>query len=430
LDWAGAQDIIRRQLNDGLAVDADAFHWPAMDDWATFNSDVAFRLIVGTGETKTPGILKEFTIYDLDGLPHTYFDMKMVNGDGTVPLPSASLRGNGVSMAGDTAIWYTRGLNHGDLAKEGYVVDFVGSLLATPPDLDNTRNARASSHPIDPDAEPLYTGPDGRFSPPRHADNTPPPPPEMSTTPFAVSGGQITVIGEAQLHVYDSFDRHTGPLGNGSHEVGIPDSSYIRVETSTIITVPEGDTYRVEVVSGGSETVDVRFESLEGIEGNLVQRNINYADAPVGAAGVATTVFEPLGFGAAPDLFIDSDNDGATDGTMPPTGDVDGAESADFTGPTVSAALDGSQDVWGNFHGPVLVTLAAADGESGVSRIAYSLGEGQPEHEYAGPFMVEATTVSVIVVHATDSAGNERWEVVELKPNSPWTNWIPAVLNR
>src|SRR5690606_33855607 len=67
LTWAQSDAIIRRELNGELVVDANAFHTPAMDQWNTYSSDVAFRLIVGTGKHDTPGILKESTVRNFFG---------------------------------------------------------------------------------------------------------------------------------------------------------------------------------------------------------------------------------------------------------------------------------------------------------------------------------------------------------------------------
>mgnify|MGYP000856866654 CR=1 FL=1 len=417
LTWTQSDMIIRSQQNSALAMDANAFHTPAMDDWDSFTSNVAFRLIVGTGMHDTPGMLRETIDYDFFGRPYLkMLPMGVINGDGTVPLPSASLQGRGINYRGDAAIWYTRGLDHGGLANEPYVVDFVGSLLSTPPAFNITRAAKESAIVPGPDAPPLYTGPVGRFSAPRHADNTPPPPPEMSTDPFPVSGGLITAVGEVQLHVYDDQGRHTGFVAPNTYEAGIPDSSYMRLGDTISVAVPTGSTYRIEVVSAGTALFDLRFQNLEGIEGNLVQRAISYTDVPLGEEGAATADFIPLNTGPAPSMNIDTDGDGQQDETIPPTGDVGPIGASDLTDPVVTITLDGVTDEVGNYIGVVVASLSATDEGSGVAKLVYTLDENGLAQEYTGPFPVNADLVDTILAHAIDFAGNKGWAFADLEP--------------
>lgn len=426
--WDQTTQLLHTQHNSLLASDADLFHSAAMDDWGSFESTVAFRLIVGSGRHDTPGILREFVTYDYEGLPHTYFRTEGVNGDGTVPLPSASLRGRGHDYSGDTAIWFTRNLDHGQLAKEPYVVDFVGALLATPPDLQTTLAASQAAPPLDPNAPPLYRGPADLFPAPANHDNTPPPPAEMSTAPFAARGGQITAVGDVQVHVYDDQERHTGPVFGG-HEADIPGSAYSRLGNTTTISLPADGQYHVKVVSPEGATFDLRFENLEGIEGNLVQRTITYADVLLEDSGQAMADYSPLAATTAPELQLDRDGNGGIEETMPPTGDVGPEGSADATEPDLHVGIDGIQDEFGNYIGMVRVTLTATDAGTGVARVAY-FDEAGVDQTYTGPFLLNAFSLDTVVAHAVDQAGNEGWALLDLHPVDMQQLRLPVILGR
>jgi uncharacterized cupredoxin-like copper-binding protein len=84
---------------------------------------------------------------------------------------------------------------------------------------------------------------------------------------------------------------------------------------------------------------------------------------------------------------------------------VESGPAPDTTPPTVTAKLAGDQDGDGNYVGSATATLTAADTESGVARIEYSL-DGAAFSAYANPVVVNAVGMHMLHYRATDVAGN------------------------
>jgi pimeloyl-ACP methyl ester carboxylesterase len=417
--------VILSEHNTSLALDAEDFHSDAVDDWGSTQLDVAFRLIVGSGQEDTPGVLHERTIFDWRGCRIITWDIEPTNGDGTVPLHSADLQGNGYDYSGGVPIWYTNDLDHGSLIKTSYVMQFIGAMLATPPSTSAMARAHASMHLPDPSVPSLYRGSLDRFSEPKHHVNVPPTPPEMADEPFELDGGQIAAFGAVALHVYDEFGNHTGLVGNDCVELGIPGSGYTVMGDAVFVTVPTGGTYTIEVESNGAKDFDLKIRNIEGLDTSLIQRTVVYADAPVGSKGSAELTYDPDASGPPPEMALDTDGDGTFDDYMPPTGDLGPEDSYDMVAPTVTVNLDGEIGPYGWYIGNVIVTITATDDQSGLAKVDYSTNFGQSVQEYAGPFTVQAEQVSLLIAEATDYAGNEGWTTTRIGPSK---TYLPIVV--
>jgi hypothetical protein len=77
----------------------------------------------------------------------------------------------------------------------------------------------------------------------------------------------------------------------------------------------------------------------------------------------------------------------------------------DTTPPTVSASVSGDRDGSGNYLGSATVTITAADAQSGVDRVEYSL-DGGAFTLYTAPVVVSAIGSHMVHYRATDRAGN------------------------
>ena len=77
----------------------------------------------------------------------------------------------------------------------------------------------------------------------------------------------------------------------------------------------------------------------------------------------------------------------------------------DTTPPTVTAAVTGQRDGTGAYVGTATVTLSAADTESGVDRVEYSL-DGGAYAGYSAPVTVNQPGQHTVSYRATDKAGN------------------------
>jgi N-acetylneuraminic acid mutarotase len=79
--------------------------------------------------------------------------------------------------------------------------------------------------------------------------------------------------------------------------------------------------------------------------------------------------------------------------------------SGDTTPPTVDVATSGTTDGSGAYQGSATVTISAADTDSGVASISYTL-DGGPSTPYTSAFSVASNGSHTVVATARDGAGN------------------------
>jgi plastocyanin len=84
----------------------------------------------------------------------------------------------------------------------------------------------------------------------------------------------------------------------------------------------------------------------------------------------------------------------------------------DTTPPTTTAKTEGRTNSDGDYIGKATVTVAAADEESGVEKVEYSL-DGGPFLAYGEPVVVDRTGHHSVAHRATDKAGNTSQAVAE-----------------
>jgi len=425
-NWEQTRSIIVGDHNASLWHDAEAFHTIAMDDWRSTSTGVSFRLIVGSGVEKTVGVVHEHTVDNWLGSQKTVFDLEPTNGDGTVPLRSANLKGNDYDYSDGVPIWYTDGIDHNTLITQDYVIEFVGALLATPPNVLAMTSHQANKQPIPPDAPKLFLGSPDQFSSvlPLGID-APPTPPQMGVSPFELDGSQIIATGVMALHLLDDAGNHTGSSGNGEVELGIPGSSYTTLGDSVFVTVPAQGVYLVEVESLGASEFDLKIRRLKGVATDFIQRTTVYMEVPLGSNGQATLNYDPAGTGAPAAITVDANRDGRVDHTIPPTSDLHAGASRDVTAPEVVITLQGQKTPQGWYNGDVRIEISSLDSESGILEIKYSTDGGHTIQNYIGPFAVQAATVSRLTAHAVDRAGNRGSATVSVGPSNLF---IPIIL--
>lgn len=427
--WNQTRAIIHSQHNDALASDAELFHGPPMDDWGSTSVDVAYRVIAGSGIENTIGVFHEFDVIDwFTGKVKTRYDIEGIDGDETVPVHSADLNGNGYYYSGGVPIWYTEDVKHVDLVKKDYILDFLAAILATPPDSNAFARTTTNQSFKPADELSLFQGNSTKFDQPKHVDTVPPTPPEMGDTPFGVDGAQIAAFGEVRVHVYDEFGNHTGPIDDGTRlDLEIPGSSYNTVEGGVFVSVPTGGRYTVEVDSEGSNDFDLRIRDMFGLDQDLIQRTITYSDAPIGSTGIAELEYNPNSNEPIDNLDIDQNGDGQVDLSLPPTGILNPEDSKDVTPPEVTISLDGNISPRGWYIGDVIVTISAVDDQSGLAKVDFSVDRGKHIQPYISPFTIKAEDVSLLIVKATDYAGNEGWETAMVGPSK---RFLPIAIRR
>jgi len=424
-NWSETEGFLQEHHNSSLVDVAEDLHG-TVDYWDAITGDVAFRFIVGTGVEGTVGGVREETQPWWKG--GDTWDIIPTNGDGTVPLVSASLEGNGYDYRSDVPIWYADGVNHGDLTRQDYILDFIVAMLATPPDTQALRRAHRTAHSASHSAAPLYLGNDHPNAP-DYRITAPPTPPEMSQTPFPLDGAQVSVFQAAALHIYDSSGHHTGPTDDEGIETEIPGSTYTTVDNAIFATVPAGATYEIQVEPDGDQEFDLRVRDVEGLTTQFIQHTLVYASTQVGASGMASLTYDPDLPADSSLLSLDFDSDGSVDAYVEPTGELGPEDSHDLTAPSTIIYLEGETDTDGWYTGIVRITLVATDDQSGVAAIEYTIDEGQTIQEYQEPFQVVAEQTPFVFAQAIDRAGNRETPVaaVHLRPTAHHI-YLPIVL--
>ena len=140
----------------------------------------------------------------------------------------------------------------------------------------------------------------------------------------------------------------------------------------------------------------------------MVYANVN--------ADLAQLQYLPTDTGTAPQLEMDTNDDGTFDSSMPVTGDLGADESLDTSAPSININLEGELSPSGWYVGDVTVTITATDDLSGVAHIRYSTNSGYDIQTYTAPFTVHAEQVPLLVVQATDYAGNQGSESIRIGP--------------
>jgi hypothetical protein len=127
-------------------------------------------------------------------------------------------------------------------------------------------------------------------------------------------------------------------------------------------------------------------------------------------------VYDPVDYGPAKNISVDSDSDGTFEQSLPPTSDLGPEDGSDFKAPVIKIDLNGQIGPEGWYIGEVDVSITATDEQSGVAKIKYSPDFGGSIIDYSGPFTVQANQVSLLIAQAMDRAGNEGVTTVKVGP--------------
>ena len=172
--------------------------------------------------------------YDISDLGNTMIPTAWVDGDGTVPLPSATY----VSNTKITADFYVKGVEHQYLPSNPSVCKIIGGLLNDP-------------------SITSYTDSIVSMTPP---------------TSVAQKTRQITIGCPVTLEAFDQFGNHTGPTSDSTWEENIPGSRYIPAnildpESQKTILLPEEGNFSLKIKSQDT-TASFRFDEISiGEEG-------------------------------------------------------------------------------------------------------------------------------------------------------------------
>lgn len=281
-------------FNTPLFSPSEAFH--ALDNSLSNTNGVDVMLIAGSGQ-KTLGQIIEEKRISLLGIPYIHEDMININGDGTVPLFSASLNdpSKNKSLSGNAKVFYVK-QDHSGLVSSGPALNLIKNIL------DNNSQL-----------------PDG-----------------VSLQPYHFGGTGLSVHSPVNIHVYDSENRHTGPTGNGDSEANIPGSSYDTLDDTKFIFVPSDGQYDIKFEATDQGSFDFKIRKFEN---DVNTTAILYNDIPLTSATKAEAVLDTLS-NLPPTLQVDQDGNGAIDSNIDPTAVLTGNAVYDETPPEANIHFD------------------------------------------------------------------------------------------
>ena len=249
--------------NTQLLNPSETFH--ALDSSLSNTNGVEVTIIAGSGQNTLGQIIEE----------KNHKDIMNINGDGTVPLLSASLIDYSKSLVllGDALVFYTN-QNHGSLVASGPALNLVKNILN--------------------DSDQL---PDG-----------------VSIIPYSFSGTQVSVHSPVDINVYDANNNHTGPISDGDFETNIPGSSYDTLDDAKFIFLPDVGQYTIKFEATDQGSFDFKIKKYEN---DILSKETLYSDIPLISSTKAETKLDTSS-GQSPIILLDKDGNGIVDQEISP----------------------------------------------------------------------------------------------------------------
>ncbi|MCM2535186.1 alpha/beta fold hydrolase [Neobacillus pocheonensis] len=325
-------------VNPSLLNDVDQFQ-QSLDIQNTLNS-VNSYLIVGHGD-KTQGLVTEnFN----QNLVYDNTDYEPIDGDGTVPLISASLGGRVVNENGDyyfignrSNTYFRKGVEHSALPDDQTVINQVLQII--------NGNYTAVS------------GMDDRAK-------------------FSQSL-KVRVESPVDLNIYDQNGNHLGPVNGTQYEENIPSGTYYQSGHTKTALLEYGN-YNIKLVGTGYGTATLILQKYDEL--NKLIKTIRFDNVDVTPKTIMTTTTD---MGNSIQLVVDKNGDGNTS-ILKPSAVLDETGSNDQTPPSISFTIDGTKSNYNWYNSDVTLSLQGQDPESGINRMEYRLNDGDAQI-YQGP---------------------------------------------
>jgi len=339
----------RPWFKDTERYDADLFN-KSLDLLRTLRADNSY-VIVGDSQSTT-GILS-YIVAPGDTAsgsgPYVKMnnDIDPLNGDGTVPLASATV-GDQI----DNGHIYYFSKNHGQLVQDGSVIYQIKNILDNRPDI-LAQGCRKEPH--------------------------------MSSTL------KIKVECPVELHVYDNQGNHIGPSEDTIIEENIAGGSYHPLGDTKIAFLTSGD-YDVKLVGIGEGAATLTLQWYD--ENCIKEKTVRFDNFEVTPTTMITT-----NTSGSVTLNVDQDNNGTTDQIIEPSVVLDAVGSNDETPPVIAidSPVDGSRYL---LNQRVITNWSTEDNESVVFSATGTVANGNPiDTGSVGP--------KTFTVEATDKALNE-----------------------
>jgi len=262
LNFDETNDYLKSEGRNSSLVDrADVFH-QEVDGLNPADYGVKTYNIVGCG-TPTMG---QIYILDKEGEKYSY-DIKMINGDGTVPLRSAE------ALPAEKT-YYIKGAKHATMPSMAGVKELVTSILT------NTEIPTLSN---------VFTSPDNCTIP---------------------NGKIVSFHSPITLNAYDESGNHSGPNNDGDIENNIPGADYEVLGDNKFVYLPDGPSYTINGEATDEGSFDVRIESI--IDEEIATTTI-FNDIPL--SKITRTEFV-LNSNIPEKILLDKDGDGVYESTF------------------------------------------------------------------------------------------------------------------
>src|SRR3989344_5088254 len=277
--------------NTSLFNPSEAFH--SIDSTLSNTNGVDVVVIAGSGQPTIGQIIEQKTV-SLLGIEGEHKDIRIINGDDTVPLFSASLNdpSKDLSYLGPAKIYYTN-QRHGSLVTNGPALNLVKNILEGSSDLPGGVSNQAYPLPLN---------------------------------------WSLSTYSPVNIHVYDANGNHTGPTEDGHFEANIPGSSYDTLGDAQFVYIPENGVYSVKFEATDNGSFDFKIRKFENDENS---ETILYKEIPLTENTRAETIFDTSS-DQAPIIKVDKDDDGNTDLNVEKFSTLEGDANYDYTPPSIS----------------------------------------------------------------------------------------------
>ncbi|MBM2817392.1 MAG: hypothetical protein HW421_4154, partial [Ignavibacteria bacterium] len=284
-------------FNTPLFNPSEVFH--VLDNSLSNTNGVDVIVIAGSGRNTLGQIIEE----------KNHKDVVNINGDGTVPLFSASLNdpGKNLSFFDSTKVFYTN-QEHGELIASGSALNLVKNILEGNSQLPDGVSTQAASLPS---VWWLFS----KHSP-------------------------------VNMNIYDSENNHTGPTSDG-FEANIPGSNYTTLDDAAFIFIPNNGNYNIKFEATDNGSFDFKIRKYAG---DTISQEILYEDIPLTNLTKAEAQFDTSS-NTFPIIHLDKDGNGTVDEeinsssnqTPTPTASIIASTNADVisitSSPTPSSIL-------------------------------------------------------------------------------------------
>lgn len=291
------------------------------------------------------------------------------SGDGTVPLGSADY----IDIPAENK-FYVEGTNHNELPSFEDVRGAIIQILAGQP-VSSTNKLKSDSS-------------------------------------FCGIAGKILVWrSPVDVHIYDSQNRHTGPLENNVMEYGIPDVDYEIIGHEKFIFLPTGgnEEYRIEGMGTDQGTFDLLV--AENNDGEIIETKV-FNDVPIDTqTNVGLSISS-----VSEDNKIVVTRENEEPKIVEASSILLGDQGNDITSPETVSTITGVSSLSGWYKSDIQIVLVPSDNDSSVLETKYSTDDGATFSSYISPVSISQEGTTTFKYFSVDKAGNnEGVKTLEIK---------------